>query len=294
MKVLSVSDMINFNPRSRDGSDTFPENAVLMIDISIHAPAKGATFPDGLAFLTLTFQSTLPRRERHQHDHLEQRRRRFQSTLPRRERPAGFRLLTSFIIFQSTLPRRERRSRTKNRHFFRYFNPRSREGSDYACKKAEKISGISIHAPAKGATPEKWPKWRSWKFQSTLPRRERRYAFPYLAFRLMISIHAPAKGATRSKSEICVAVEFQSTLPRGERRRPILGKGNRPFISIHAPARGATMIYDYSRSNPWISIHAPARGATRIPLWKCLLYRISIHAPARGATKPASKEKLFF
>ena len=101
--------MMNFNPRSREGSDitesvlkkypmlfqsTLPrrerpepnlalvtaaiisihapakgatysaEEAIKVIEISIHAPAKGATiYTGGLAKVTL-FQSTLPRRER--------------------------------------------------------------------------------------------------------------------------------------------------------------------------------------------------------------------------------------
>ena len=85
---LSESYLLDFNPRSREGSDL--PNVIkgkLIIYISIHAPAKGATR------LTLVycvggglFQSTLPRRERHFdaiskiYEYL------FQSTLPRRER----------------------------------------------------------------------------------------------------------------------------------------------------------------------------------------------------------------
>ena len=34
---------INFNPRSREGSDSVPGSARMSIAISIHAPAKGAT-----------------------------------------------------------------------------------------------------------------------------------------------------------------------------------------------------------------------------------------------------------
>ena len=55
----------NFNPRSREGSDervlvTFKNDH----DISIHAPAKGATMPDDSEVADGIFQSTLPRRER--------------------------------------------------------------------------------------------------------------------------------------------------------------------------------------------------------------------------------------
>ena len=56
-----------------------------------------------------------------------------------------------------------------------YFNPRSREGSDYNSRYCYCVANISIHAPAKGAT------------------------VPHLSehYRIAISIHAPAKGATQ-------------------------------------------------------------------------------------------------
>ena len=77
--------------------------------------------------------------------------------------------------FQSTLPRRERRLWLRDHSRGNYFNPRSREGSDHCtCRSAQPAKahfnprsregsdgrggargacrGISIHAPAKGAT----------------------------------------------------------------------------------------------------------------------------------------------
>ncbi len=39
----SPSTLNNFNPRSREGSDADPYNPLLIKEISIHAPAKGAT-----------------------------------------------------------------------------------------------------------------------------------------------------------------------------------------------------------------------------------------------------------
>ena len=57
----------------------------------------------------------------------------------------------------------------------RYFNPRSREGSDPIQPLTTLLrNGISIHAPAKGATLERVEScMRPDLFQSTLPRRER-------------------------------------------------------------------------------------------------------------------------
>ncbi len=54
--------------------------------------------------------------------------------------------------FQSTLPRRERLLQEQHLLRISYFNPRSREGSDGVLTTTFKMTKISIHAPAKGAT----------------------------------------------------------------------------------------------------------------------------------------------
>ena len=123
--------------------------------ISIHAPTRGAT-PCSECFQTFSV---------------------FQSTLPREERPMPFTFFTRF----------------------KYFNPRSHERSDGATvllnTEVFKISihaptrgatlyapayfskkGISIHAPTRGATKCTSIKRGSGnRFQSTLPREERRW-----------------------------------------------------------------------------------------------------------------------
>ena len=103
--------------------------------ISIHAPAKGATYARKFYRILRQFQSTLPRRERHHFHWFPIIQHVFQSTLPRRERQFRTFSLPPFTIFQSTLPRRER-----PRNFDRRFTD--------IC--------ISIHAPAKGATSAVW------------------------------------------------------------------------------------------------------------------------------------------
>ena len=121
--------------------------------------------------------------------------------------------------FQSTLPRGERQTVISEKNTTSYFNPRSREGSDRSgsssiCRpvlfqstlpRGERLHpkggkkmtvGISIHAPARGAT-----------------------VFPWAEFcNVRISIHAPARGATQSSLQCQPQLtQFQSTLPRGER-----------------------------------------------------------------------------
>ena len=99
------------------------------------------------------FQSALPRRERPADATAVSWNPRFQSALPRRERPKFVFIASSCATFQSALPRRER---LKLFHLcvliFRYFNPRSREGSDATFSSRPSFIKISIRAPAKGAT----------------------------------------------------------------------------------------------------------------------------------------------
>ena len=54
----------DFNPRSREGSDKDAVDIMGDWNISIHAPAKGATDNAKLFYKGTAFQSTLPRRER--------------------------------------------------------------------------------------------------------------------------------------------------------------------------------------------------------------------------------------
>ena len=164
------------------------------------------------------------------------------------------------------------------------FNPRSREGSDSYLTKHESHHPISIHAPARGATP---------------------FAFSLVPV-ILISIHAPARGATVTAACMIAVTSFQSTLPRGERRiaccnllrsfyfNPRSREGSDTGWNTHSSAdsifqstlprgeRHSTYILLLSKNT--ISIHAPARGATNLISASIHFDKISIHAPARGAT----------
>ena len=127
------------------------------------------------------------------------------------------------------------------------------------------LGGISIHAPARGATAtrpllelchmlfqstlphgERPLLARIWSsphtFQSTLPHGERRRRLRSFSARPPISIHAPARGATETWTVQRVTFLFQSTLPHGERRQSWPSSSEMVGISIHAPARGATAL----------------------------------------------------
>ena len=142
--------------------------------ISIHAPARGAT------------QSLRIRSSRSRNFNPRSREGSdlcvgvpltilfgFQSTLPRGERQLLSQIGRCTWVFQSTLPRGERRFTFAEQTHKSDFNPRSREGSDQASSRANIVTGISIHAPARGATIAsiRWTTVNT--FQSTLPRGER-------------------------------------------------------------------------------------------------------------------------
>ena len=153
----------------------FLSSHAILKSISIHAPAKGATYNLTNAGIVRLFQSTLPRRERQ--NGLQKIRKHMHFNPRSREGSDVVFIHWSFIVA--------------------YFNPRSREGSDeQSFPNLTELLTISIHAPAKGATGL-FSLWKVDKiisihapakgatlvthtfditmavFQSTLPRRER-------------------------------------------------------------------------------------------------------------------------
>ena len=105
----------------------------------------------------------------------------------------------------------------------------------------KRLGAISIHAPTRGATGLLYfkPAWCS-KFQSTLPREERRCINAGTLYSFRISIHAPTRGATlRDKDTLNVMWNFN---PRSHERsdKYVSDDVKFYFISIHAPTRGAT------------------------------------------------------
>ena len=129
------------------------------------------------------------------------------------------------------------------------FNPRTREGCDFrqgignaqgvrefqsthprgvrltGGDLAVRDGGVSIHAPARGATSATLPtSYCGTVFQSTHPRGVRHHALRVDAVqRALVSIHAPARGATGRGTPVRLpAGKFQSTHPRGVRRGSLL------------------------------------------------------------------------
>ena len=101
-----------------------------MFEISIHAPARGATHLPKTLFRFGAFQSTLPRGERH-----------------------GQRRWAAACKNFNPRSREGSDSCGDEPHqWSKDFNPRSREGSDDIHRRTGKGHSISIHAPARGAT----------------------------------------------------------------------------------------------------------------------------------------------
>ncbi len=106
--------LIGFNSRSREGSDYFNQNQLWQEIVSIHAPARGATYSPN------DTRGTIAK-------------------------------------FQFTLPRGERLCRWGSSPLTIRFNSRSREGSDWDYPIRSATFDVSIHAPARGATPGSTP-----------------------------------------------------------------------------------------------------------------------------------------
>ena len=119
-----------FNPRSRTGSDRGVVDEALPWTISIHAPARGATFFVKPGHEVEGFQSTLPHGERPYMNPLHTRKEDFNP----RSRTGSDRELKSIQRFSKISIHAPARGATKQ------------------CKKYHANRVISIHAPARGAT----------------------------------------------------------------------------------------------------------------------------------------------
>ena len=194
------------------------------------------------------------------------------------------------------------------------FNPRTRVGCDVTKGKGSERHGVSIHAPAWGATKRTafcgWfhlvsihaPAWGATA-----------YAITCHASQGSVSIHAPAWGAThkfplqnvsrgRFNPRTRVGCDFIQSCGRivvyGFNPRTRVGcDGSRSFPP--------TMILKFQSTHPrgvrqgirssgrivaLVSIHAPAWGATRRRSLPAPPSNVSIHAPAWGATMSCGRQ----
>ena len=166
-----------------------------------------------------------------------------------------------FFLYKSTLPRGERLQSRITQCWTIYFNPRSRERSDFKAELHNAGQPISIHAPARGATLRKSLSISSLKFQSTLPRGER--LKPDFSQNLFMYFNPRSReGSDKGIDKFPCHIHYFN--PRSREGSDIIYMENERQIkiSIHAPAGGATLVDHGVWPEDIISIHAPARGAT--------------------------------
>ena len=123
--------MYRFNPRTREGCDALDPPRPVADQVSIHAPARGATDSEFADAHYLTFQSTHPRGVRQEREEFVLPRDEVSIHAPARGATIDPGAGTCGSLFQSTHPRGVRLARA--------------DGVD-------SLPPVSIHAPARGAT----------------------------------------------------------------------------------------------------------------------------------------------
>ena len=208
-----------FNPRSREGSDQKEVFGVHDNNISIHAPARGATRYSLTVLPVLPISIHAPARGATASLRFYLDIKKFQSTLPRGER----------LVWQQCLPcihhisiHAPARGATVPDQVIvcgpGYFNPRSREGSDH-CHDVTKCLEINFNPRSREGSDSSYA--IHFPLRSHFNPRSREGSdrpSTHQMGQAGISIHAPARGATLKLSRDCIIAA----------------------ISIHAPARGAT------------------------------------------------------
>ena len=175
---------------------------------------------------------------------------------------------------------------------------------------------ISIHTPTKGATQSLQPQTRTYKFQSTLPRRERHNLYRHKRGLTNFNPHSHEGSDTPRYLRCTCSFRFQSTLPRRERHLTYEVSNDSTLFQSTLPRRERRYCQNIFGFLFDISIHTPTKGATlSIPVKKweefdfnphshegsdirtcCNVCRswISIHTPTKGATAILTNNFLIF
>ena len=167
---------------------------------------------------------------------------------------------------------------------------------------------ISIHAPAKGATPGNLPKcWESTHFNPRSREGSDRYLSDLERDGWNFNPRSREGSDLRAEREMSMLILFQSTLPRRERpslslrfptatrfqstlprreRRPLLAETDacEQFQST-LPRRERHGNHDFWRQNNRFQSTLPRRERQPRAILGDIDFEISIHAPAKGATR---------
>ena len=308
-KKVSKTFLFCFNPRTHTGCDENIEAIRQGINVSIHAPTRGATEMQLEAQkLEAQFQSTHPHGVRLVVSTLKMVAMLFQSTHPHGVRHA--RLLRSKAGYQVSIHAPTRGATQKQQcSTFAYgcFNPRTHTGCDFITLLAHINSSWFQSTHPHGVRRVQMMKYiMSVRFQSTHPHGVRHNGLSFMCNEEMFQSTHP-HGVRRDVVGIvarndrfnprthtgCDTDEhlhgaifdaFQSTHPHGVRRKTrLINKCGMPFQSTHPHG---VRLYRIKRERliTRVSIHAPTRGATDLVAQIGTQKAVSIHAPTRGAT----------
>ena len=210
------------------------------VNVSIHAPARGAT--RGRNFWTSDRPGFDPRPRAGGDAPMVVTGRvvMFRSTPPRGGRPDRSMVLRAYLSVSIHAPARGATlARYRRSPRSRRFDPRPRAGGDTAEPAVAPTSPSFDPRPRAGGD---------------LRPMQRMIASGH------VSIHAPARGATSARHHTpSMLAMFRSTPPRGGRLRPA-DRSHRAHVSIHAPARGATRRPCKSRTRSCRFRSTPPRG----------------------------------
>ena len=225
----SVSMVDRFNPRPHAGGDVLVDalRRVIEVDVSIHAPTRGATLDAAVSLsIHASFQSTPPRGGRHRLMGFACMSAKFQSTPPR-----GGRLLEvghedggPFVSIHAPT-RGATTSVSRRAPIWARFNPRPHAGGDIwrqPCRTRSKSFNPRPHAGGDLSCP--LGSVTSHKFQSTPPRGGRRMLPMPWQRRAQFQSTPPRGGRRFERLVQHVLILFQSTPPRGGRPRSRVGR----------------------------------------------------------------------
>ena len=177
------------------------------------------------------------------------------------------------------------------------FNPRARTGRDSPLPLHRSLSGVSIHAPARGATKDDGDERGAAKFQSMRPHGARLGIKERNLTPAQFQSTRPHGARRRAPVGIASGLQFQSTRPHGA-RHPLMSRMHKPDPFQSTRPHGARPhACDHSREHRHVSIHAPARGATRTNAtssvcWRCFNPRARTGRD-RGLRRDSSRRPRF-
>ena len=176
------------------------------------------------------------------------------------------------LIFQSTLPREERPQTLYAFLSFQYFNPRSRERSDFLVLTSKRL------------------------ILYFNPRSHERSDLCNISLVYIVEYFNPRSHERSDTTCDRLARGSYDFNPRSHERSddscPI--KSQIPSISIHAPSRGATSIGSNMPAKSLISIHAPTRGATIAVLFKTSILLFQSTLPREERQQYCTKNLFIF